>query len=56
VGSRTARQPTSPLSVHGESLRTGRPGHEVVISLRANGSGIPLGFGEGHGRMLPAGD
>ena len=55
------------VGLRGQSARTGGristvdfdkhvlvDGDEVVITARSNGSGVPIGFGEVRGRVLPA--
>ena len=44
-----------PVTLADGSLRTFlMDGDEVVITARTNGSGVPIGFGEVRGRVLPA--
>jgi len=44
-----------PVALSDGSVRTFLiDGDEVVITARSNGSGVPIGFGEVPGRVLPA--
>ena len=44
-----------PVALSDGSVRTFlMDGDEVVIAARTNGSGVPIGFGEVRGRVLPA--